>query len=251
MRTAREDVLGRTGFSLDALWHVLRPDAEGQRYARIPEMGRLELWLGEDIDEAYQVVAGTLRALPIGSAVDGPRFAWHPGPGFVGRYSLVFVRAGERVTVDVDINPDRSRQPGESDVRMHLDRVGVLSAGCWSAECGRVGAPDVLRPVRVEGWALDADASLGSGVGAVHVWAEQVPGSNGSNGSGAAPVFLGSATLDGVRPDVAAAFGSVFGFAGFGLTASLPPGEWTVTAYVYLTRTGQFEDARSHRLVVR
>jgi hypothetical protein len=242
-------VLGRTGFSLDALWQVLRPDVEGHRYARLPEMGRLELWLGEDIDEAYQIVAGTLRALPIGSTVDGPRFSWHPGPGFVGRYSLVFVRAGERVSVDVDINPDRSRQPGESDVRMHLDRVTVLSAQCWSAECART--------LRVEGWALDADASLGSGVGAVHVWAERVQ-RTGVLGSwspevpgGPAAVFLGSATLDGARPDVAEAFGSVFGYAGFGLTAPLPPGEWTVTAYVYLTRTSQFEDARSRRLVVR
>jgi hypothetical protein len=42
----------------------------------------------------YQVVSGQIRALPIGSTLDTQRgiFYWHPGPGFLGRYQLVFIK---------------------------------------------------------------------------------------------------------------------------------------------------------------
>lgn len=43
------------------------------------------------------VVGNQLRALPIGSTFDTEKgiFYWHPGPGFIGKYRLVFVTRSE------------------------------------------------------------------------------------------------------------------------------------------------------------
>jgi hypothetical protein len=69
---------------------------------------------------------------------------------------------------------------------------------------------------------------------------------------GGAPVWLGAAALGGQRPDVAAVYGAACGSAGWSLTvAGLAPGEYDVVAYVWLTRTGRFEDARRVRVTVR
>ena len=42
----------------------------------------------------YMVVGNQIRALPIGSTLDRERgvFYWQPGPGFLGRYHLVFIK---------------------------------------------------------------------------------------------------------------------------------------------------------------
>jgi hypothetical protein len=79
----------------------------------------------------------------------------------------------------------------------------------------------------------------------VHVWA--LP-----RGQGAQPVFLGVANLDVSRPDVAAAHGAAFGDAGFVFAGAVPDaGDWEITAYVWMARTGRFEDARSVVVHVR
>ena len=82
-------------------------------------------------------------------------------------------------------------------------------------------------------------------MGAVHVWAHRVD-------MAAAPaVFLGTAELGGVRPDVAAAFGAEGEQAGWQLTApGLAPGIYEVTAYFWSTRAERFEDARTVRITV-
>jgi hypothetical protein len=70
--------------------------------------------------EAYQVVAGTLRPLPIGAAFDDSRGAlyWQPGPGFAGSYDFVIVRDGkERVPVRVVLSPAKRRLPANRLVR--------------------------------------------------------------------------------------------------------------------------------------
>ncbi len=59
------------------------------------------------------------------------------------------------------------------------------------------------------------------------------------------------ASLGIARPDVAAAHGVQFPQAGFRFDGSLPEGEWEVTAYVWVSRTERFEDARSAWVVVR
>jgi hypothetical protein len=135
-------------------------------------------------------------------------------------------------------------QYADEPVRMHLDRVSVEGPALSE------------RTVRVEGWALDPQAWTGSGVGAVHVWARKK--SSEVNVMDEEPtltselIFLGTATLGLSRPDVAAAHGAEYVDAGFAFTGVLPDaGEWEVTAYVWLSRTGRFEDARSVTLVAR
>jgi transcriptional regulator with XRE-family HTH domain len=93
-------------------------------------------------------------------------------------------------------------------------------------------------------------AAFGSGIGAVHVWAQRrdVPTAEAQ--------FLGAGALGGVRPDVAAVFGPQFGTAftttGFSLTTDrLEPGEYAITAYVWNRRTARWEDARTVAVTVR
>jgi putative Ig domain-containing protein len=59
----------------------------------------------------YDVTLGELRNLPVGSSLDRTtgRFAWQPGPGFMGSYELLFVRTScdgtrERIPVRVTIS---------------------------------------------------------------------------------------------------------------------------------------------------
>lgn len=214
----RDGVWGRTGFDPRVPWLEMTPDAEGRRTVRLDEMGRLELWLGAPIESAFVVVNGAngaLRALPTGSAVDGPQFSWAPGPGQVGTYQLAFMRGGERIDVHVTIAPPAGVRDDEPAIRMTLDEV--RSTG---------------RDVRVSGTAFDPHAAIGSGVEAVHVWARaEVPGSRSPE-----VIFVGEATLNGNT---------------FSLTAPLPSGTWQVTAYAWNRRTMRFEDARTGTVTVR
>ena len=84
------------------------------------------------------------------------------------------------------------------------------------------------------GWVLDTASAVGPNIDAVHVWAFPVIG---------APTFLGAATLNGQRPDVAAAFGARFQDAGFNLlvTHTLRPGSYTLQVFARRTSTGTFD----------
>jgi hypothetical protein len=84
----------------------------------------------------------------------------------------------------------------------------------------------------VSGWAIDRFANVGSGVDAVHVWASPTDGS--------APIWVGSATLNGSRPDVAAIFGAQFASAGFNLLTTLPAGSYRLTVYLHSTVSNAF-----------
>jgi len=87
--------------------------------------------------------------------------------------------------------------------------------------------------VTASGWAIDLGAPTGTGVDQVHVWA--FPTAGGS------PVALGVATYGLSRPDVGAAFGNTrFNNSGFKVAAPLPPGNYTITAYLHSTVTGTF-----------
>jgi YVTN family beta-propeller protein len=85
----------------------------------------------------------------------------------------------------------------------------------------------------VAGWAVDTAAATGPGVDVVHVWAYPA--------SGAGPVFLGQAAYGGSRPDVAAYLGSSFTDCGYGLTASLPAGDYTLVVFARSVATKQFK----------
>src|SRR5687768_10385257 len=60
----------------------------------------------------------------------------------------------------------------------------------------------VTIPFRVSGWALNRTSAADSGIDAIQIWA--------SAGGGAAPIFLGAASTQISRPDVAAALGAQY-----------------------------------------
>jgi hypothetical protein len=95
----------------------------------------------------------------------------------------------------------------------------------------------------VGGWAVDRDASSGTGVDAIHVWAYPV--------GGGSPQFLGAAQMGGSRPDIAALYGSQFANCGFGLIASgLSAGTYDLIVYAHSAVTGTFDNARVVRVRV-
>ena len=82
------------------------------------------------------------------------------------------------------------------------------------------------------GWAVDLDASSGTGVSEIQVFAQR-PGEDTR--------FLGSATLGVPRPDIGAAFGGQFTNSGWTFVGGeLPPDTWTITAYMRSSLTGTF-----------
>ena len=81
------------------------------------------------------------------------------------------------------------------------------------------------QPFVVAGWAADLDSTVDGGVDAVHIWAYPRKGGD--------PIFLGQASLGGMRPDVAAVYGNRFLMSGYGGTAAgLPAADKIVGNYV-------------------
>ena len=228
-----EGVRGRLGFDLRSPYSTLAADENGVFRASVELQDRIELDLGGPIDSGYLVANGALRPLPAGSTLADGKFHWSGVPGYLGDYDLVFVRGGERVDVTITIEPERMGTTGAA-VAMHADEARVIG----SALNGRM--------VEIGGWAYDPQAGLGSGIGAVHVWAKRT-----DLGGIQLPFFLGEATIDGRRPDVARAFDDAPETAGFGLHATLAPGTYEITSYVWVIRTGRFEDARTVTITVR
>jgi hypothetical protein len=108
---------------------------------------------------------------------------------------------------------------------------------------GPVSGSTLVQPFAIGGWAIDQGASTGSGVDAVHVWAQ--PAGGGS------PTFVGAANYYGVRGDIGSIFGAQFTNSGFSmLVNNLAPGTYTLTAYAHSTVTGTFNQARSTTVVI-
>ncbi len=83
------------GFNADNECQELLPDEKGESQIVIKELERVEIQLGEnhaDI-QGWVMSQNELHQLPIGSTLDARSgtFSWSPGPGFLGRYSFVFV----------------------------------------------------------------------------------------------------------------------------------------------------------------
>jgi hypothetical protein len=78
----------------------------------------------------------------------------------------------------------------------------------------------------IAGWAADMGATSGTGIDNVIAWAFP------SNGGAA--ILAGVATYGGARPDVAAALGNAkYTNTGYGLTAMLPAGSYTLAVYAH------------------
>jgi hypothetical protein len=107
---------------------TIEAGSSGRPPAVLEELGRIELRVpdsgaapscGATPYEAFQEVMGTPRALPVGATFDAEHgtFVWQPGPGFVGRYRMVFVREGcdgsaVRVTQDIIVLRKHQRPVG-------------------------------------------------------------------------------------------------------------------------------------------
>ena len=199
---------------------------------RVPELGRVELQV-PGVTAGALLANGELRDLPVGMSINTETgtVAWSVGPGYLGTYRLALgVDDGTSALrhLDVVVVPEAL---GDEPVRMFVDRADI-------------GGPALSeRLVRVEGWALDPKAETGSGIGAVHVWGKRSAG---------VLQFLGVAEMGIERPDVAAAHGGQFGRAGWRFLGRVPEsGTWEVTTYVWNSRTGRFEDARTVSVTVR
>lgn len=93
--------------------------------------------------------------------------------------------------------------------------------------------PLTARRLTVSGWTLDASASIGTGIDAVHVWAFPR--------DGRAPIWVGVAEYSRARGDVAAVFGSQFNAAGFHLSVPmLPVGTYILMVYARSSVDGRF-----------
>jgi len=90
-----EPVRVKKGFKADAEPMSLVPDAGGISRVEISELGRIELYLSNPWS-GYMIVGNRLTQLPVGSTLDLKKgiFSWIPGPGFLGKYNLVFVEKG-------------------------------------------------------------------------------------------------------------------------------------------------------------
>ena len=87
----------------------------------------------------------------------------------------------------------------------------------------------------IAGYAFDSEATSGSGVDAVQLYAYP------DFGSGAAPIMLGPATYGLSRSDVARAYGSPFGPSGFELSVSgLASGPYRIFAFARNVATGSY-----------
>jgi hypothetical protein len=87
-------VFRKTGFGDEESFEPAFPDFQGVFEAVMEKDGLVEVRLGVSGSvKGYMVVGDELRPLPVGATlnpVDGT-FSWMPGPGFLGRYDLVFV----------------------------------------------------------------------------------------------------------------------------------------------------------------
>ncbi len=90
----------------------------------------------------------------------------------------------------------------------------------------------VSSPFLVGGWTLDLASTVDSGVSEIHAWAFPA--------GGGAPIFAGSMSMRVARPDVAAAFGSRYAYAGFNLVATLPPGNYVLALTPWSTLINDF-----------
>ena len=226
-------VWGRTSFDFARPLDVVTPDADGVRRVTIPELGRLELWLGSDVTAGYLKAGDVLRPLPPGSRLDTATgvFTWSPIVGYIGPYALAFLDGETQLPVTVTIVP--ATQPIDGQMRGYIDAPTDQST--------------VGRGFTVTGWALDQQAWHGSGVGAVHVWATRV------DQPGGLATFLGAAEVGLARPDVAAAMGAGGERSGWALATAtdLAAGRYELTAYFWSHRTARFEDARTIAVIVR
>jgi hypothetical protein len=113
-------------------------DATGRRVVFGHEIERVVVdasSAGASRYEAYSVVDGQLRGLPIGASFDSTRgiLYWQPGVGFTGNYDFVILTSGnQRIPVRIVLQPHRSRvRPNGRSWNFALAADHVLRATCY------------------------------------------------------------------------------------------------------------------------
>jgi Tol biopolymer transport system component len=226
-------LVGRRGWDLDAPYGLFEAGATGVTVIRSEEVNRVELRLGDGEYTGYLRTPSGLVPLPIGSRLDVTTntFTWAPGVGFVGRYDFVFVRSASghavsRREVRIILHP-KGRGAVGPQVVIDLPRANAV----------------VSSPFMIGGWAVDLDATEGTGVTTLHAWAYPA--------TGGAPIFLGATAYGGARPDVAAVQGDRFTDSGFGLIVQgLSPGEYDLAVFAWSTEIGGFVAPKVVRVTV-
>ena len=146
--------------------------ATGVTVIRSEEVNRVELQLGEGQYTGYLRTPPVLRRCrsDLGSIRATNTFTWAPGVGFVGPYNFVFVRSAD------------GRAASRREVRIVLHPKGRGSVGPQVV----IDAPRAYTAMRSHSacwWAVDLDATEGTGVTTLHAWAFPM--------SGGAPTFWG------------------------------------------------------------
>ena len=105
----------------------------------------------------------------------------------------------------------------------------------------------IVRPsdtITVSGWSIDRAATSGTGIDAVHVWAQP------SSGPAVALGIVSGAGFT-ARPDISGLFGAQFANSGFSVsTSGLAPGTYTLLAYPHSSVTGNFGAPKSVSITV-
>ena len=210
----------------------------GRAVIRGEEIDRFELALGEHAGAHYTGhlrVGEALAPLPVGFAAG--RDDWRSSPG---RRASVLSGATTWCSCG-----GRERGPSaRHEVRIILAPKGSGHVGVQVAIDIPRSQQAVEQPFVLAGWAADLDAAAGTGIDTLHVWAYPA--------TGGAPVFLGTPTLGGARPDVAAVHGEQFREAGFALTVQgLFPGTYDLAVFPWSNVTGGFAPPNVVRVTVR
>ncbi len=223
-------LVGRRGFDLTAPWRTYRPNATGIVVVQAEELDRIELYAGAT--SAALVTANGVQPLPVGAGLDADGiFRWQPGVAFVGAYDFVFSGPDGDRQVRIILNPKGSGRIGPQV---------VIDTPSPADSVSRTFGQSFV----VAGWAADLDADMDTGIDAIHVWAYPLTGDE--------PVFAGTATLGGARPDVGAIYGDRFRKSGYGITVSgLAPGDYDVAVFAWSTVTQGFIPAKTVRVRVR
>ena len=118
------------------------------------------------------------------------------------------------VTYVIDAQPSNSVSARGTTVWIAGQTVNITQTQPFMYIDLPVAAAHVTQPFALSGWAIDIDGSSwgffslmpnpGPGVDVVQVWAYPNPG------SGAAPIFVGSASYGTARPDVNPVFGDQY-----------------------------------------
>ncbi|NIM15908.1 MAG: hypothetical protein GTO45_28245 [Candidatus Aminicenantes bacterium] len=104
----------KRGYNEDVIPQEVQPDETGINRVVIYELERVVIYLSGKTAAGYHVVNNGLVSLPVGSTLNREKgiFYWQPGPGYLGRYRLVFVETAPdgtmtRKNIIVEIVPQK------------------------------------------------------------------------------------------------------------------------------------------------